>query len=120
VGAELWNPHSTITLFVKEIHWFKTVATVDNASVQRSTAKGTAGSTVTPTIASSFSRGVDRPSGATLELATFSAQPTLEGVPLLRANFPAAIASGAMWSFRNQPIEIPPGAGLCIATSLLM
>jgi hypothetical protein len=100
-----------------EIHWFKTVATVDNIAVRRTSAKGTAGTTVTPNSSNSASGRLAPPSGATLELATFSAQPTLlaSSVDMLRANFPAAIASGAMYSFQV-PIEIPAGQGLAIIT----
>lgn len=114
-GAALWNPHATIRLQVREIHWIKTVATLDNLAVQRITARGTAGSTITPTIASSSQRGVDRPSGCLIDLATYSVQPTLEGVPLLRTNLPSAVGAGMMWSLA-EPIEIPPGAGLALIT----
>lgn len=115
-GAALWNPHASIRLQVREIHWFKTVATVDNIAVVRISARGTAGSTVTPTIGNSSQRGVAPTSGALLDLATYSAQPTItDTIPLLRANFPAAIASGAMFALQ-EPIEIPPGAGLAIVT----
>ncbi len=115
-GAALWNPHSTIPLRVTEIAWSKTVATADNLAIMRITARGTAGSTVTPTIVNDFLRGVAPPSGALLDLAAYTVQPTLDGsLYLYRWNLPAAVGAGIFWTFRT-PLRVPPGTGLALVT----
>jgi hypothetical protein len=116
-AAALWNPHATKSIKVREIWVFKTVATADNHALQRITARGTPGSTVTPDANSSFDCPLVAPqSGALLDLAAYTVQPTLAGgVPLARANLPAAIGSGFIWVFA-EPIEVNPGTGLAIIT----
>lgn len=120
VGAQMWNPSSTKTVWVTAIGYSKTVATADQMALKRSTARGTVPtSTITPTIASDYDRITSPVSAAVLELATFTTQPTLEGVPLLQYSLPAAVASGFIMPFESKDlhgIEILPGAGLCIYT----
>lgn len=115
VAASLWNPHASVRLRVFEIWICKTVATIDNHGIRRTTTRGTAGSTVTPVIANNFQRSVAPVSGALLDLALFSAQPTLDGVNIGRWNLPAAIGAGVIWTF-PEPVEVGPGAGLAIVT----
>lgn len=117
-GAALWNPSTNIQLSVYEIHWFKTVATADSLGLGRITTRGTPGSTVTPDADNNFGRSKNTPgSGALLDLAAYTLQPTLATPPILRSNLPAAIGAGLIWVF-NQPWIIPPGEGLCIFTPL--
>jgi hypothetical protein len=116
VGAELWNPHGTKSMYVNEVWWFQTTAAVGNQGLVRSSAKGTSTLTVTPDADNATDRRAVPPSGGTLEL-TFSAQPTLATPYLARANTAAAIGAGFIWVF-PMPIEIPAGTGLCIATPL--
>lgn len=117
VCAQLWNPHSTKRVRVNAVHLFHQAATTPQIGIRRSTARGaTPGSTVTPTIASDTNRDIAPPSGAVLELANFTTEPTLEGVDMWRWA-PAAVAgSGVIWVPRNG-ILIPPGSGLCIAVA---
>lgn len=114
-AVNLWNPHASIRLAISEIHWFKTVATADNIAILRATTRGTQTTTVTPNIGNELGRLVAPPSGAVIDTA-WSAQPAKDGaVYLNRANFPAAVASGAMWTF-PEPLIVPPGAGICLVT----
>ncbi len=120
VGAQFWNPSTTIPVFVTAISLAQTAAVVSNPALKRSTARGaTPTATTTPTIASDYERALSPPSAAVLETATFGTQPTLEGVPLFVWNNPAAIASGYIIPFETkdmQGITVNPGAGLCIYT----
>lgn len=116
VAASLWNPSSAVTLQVYEIWVFKTVGTADNHALYRITTRGTPGSTVTPTINCDFDRGLAPPSGALLDLAAFSVQPTLAAsLPLARANLPATVGSGFIWVF-STPVRVKPGEGIAVAT----
>ncbi|MGH2690734.1 MAG: hypothetical protein ACRDKW_18285 [Actinomycetota bacterium] len=116
VAAQLWNPSAIKALEVVEILVVQVGATVSNHSLQRSTARGTAGSTVTPDIDNDYSRALAPPSGVLLDLAAFSVQPTLAGPDAFRANAPAAAGVGFGWSFYSKPYEVPPGTGVCILT----
>jgi len=117
VAAELWNPHGTKSLYVREVWVFATTATTAmNLGIVRSSAKGTSTLTVTPDADNAFDRRAVPPSGCTLEL-TFSAQPTLATPYLLRAIAPTVIGAGWVWPF-PQPIEVVAGTGLCIATPM--
>lgn len=115
-AACLWNASATKNIKVREIWVFKTVATVDNHALRRAIARGTPGSTVTPDASNCFEAPMIAPqSGALLDLAAYTVQPTLTGVNLARANLPAAIGSGFIWVFA-EPIEVPFGEGLVITT----
>ena len=96
VGAELWNPHGTKSVYVNEVWWFQTTAAVGNQGLVRTSAKGTSTLTVTPDADNATDRRAVPPSGATLEL-TFSAQPTLATPYLARTNTAAAIGLGFIW-----------------------
>lgn len=114
-GCQLWNPSTTKGIYVTALSWFKTVATVDNPSLQRSSAKGaTPTSTVTPDIDNAWDRDVIPPSGTILELATFTTQPTLAGPDLFKANLPAAVGSGFLVPFAGRGIFVPSATGLVV------
>lgn len=116
-AAALWNPSAAgIRLFVKEIAWAKTVATADNFGLIRITARGTPGSTVTPSATSDYELGpVTPPSGALLDLAAYSVQPTLNGTNYLRRdNLPASIGAKFTWFFDD--LEVGAGTGIAIVT----
>lgn len=115
VAAAIWNPHASARIKVTEIHICTTTAGAANISIQRSTTRGTPGSTITPTIASASQRDLVAPSGAVLDLAAFTAQPTLEAPSLRRWNLPAAVGAGVILVF-PEGVIVGPGAGLCIAT----
>ena len=112
--SQLWNPSSAVTLYLKEIHVVKVTATGLNVlQLRRSTARGTAGSTITPTIVNEYDNALAPPSGALIDLAAFSAQPTLSALNLHSWILPAAIGSGVMWVF-EEPIRIKPGTGIVV------
>jgi hypothetical protein len=115
--AQLWNPHSTQRIKVIQIAVFKTTAGTagDAFRLRRSTARGTAGSTVTPNIESHSERAIAPPSGMLLDLAAFSVQPTLASGEVGPGWVAAAFAaSGIMYPVPGG-IVIPPGTGLVIA-----
>lgn len=116
VAAALWNPHGSLSLYVHEVMIFKTVATVDNHGLIRTSTRGTAGSTVTPDADNAYNRRATPPSGALLDLAAYSAQPTLQGPYMARSNLAAAIGAGFILVFGDQGIEVPFGTGLAIVT----
>lgn len=121
--AELWNPHSTQRIRVREIALnCIAAAPAAGASVylRRSTARGTAGSTVTPGIQHDADRAIAPPSGALLDLAAFTGQPTFETGGFWGWGFAAVQASGVIYPFGNwapKGLVIPPAAGLCIVTA---
>lgn len=115
VAASIWNPHATARIAVTEIHICTTTAGAAHISIQRATTRGTPGSAVTPTLASSSQRDLVAPSATELLLAAFTVQPTLETPSLRRWNLPAAVGAGVIIVF-PEGIVVPGGAGLAIAT----
>lgn len=115
-AAALWNPSSAFNISVREIWIVKTVATADNHAIAFITTRGTAGSTVTPDIDNDYARQSPPPSGALLDLAAYSVQPTLQSPPLARRNLPATVGSALYFDFRDYPILVRAGQGLCVYT----
>jgi hypothetical protein len=120
--AELWNPHSTKSIFIRAIELGITAATAANPGIRRSSAKGTAGSTVTVAREHDMDYGAAPDTGTTLELSAFSVQPTLIGTSsatssLFRWPFAAAIGAGFMQRWSDPGMTVPPGAGVCVVTS---
>ena len=111
----IWNPHSTARLRVLDSHINATVAPGAGAGLElrRITARGTAGSTITPTIENDDARAVAPPSGALLDLAVYSVQPTVVAAAgaLFSWTYAAVAASGLIVPF-GTGIEVPPGTGL--------
>jgi hypothetical protein len=114
-GGSLWNPSATKSLWVVEIAFAKTVATVDNQGVVRISARGTATTTTTPDTDNAWDRDGTPPSGALLDIA-YSAQPTIASPYQKRWNLPAAIGSGFIFTFPGPGIKVPAGTGLGLAT----
>lgn len=116
-AAVLWNPHATKPIYVTQVELFKTVATADHHQLIRTSTRGTTpGSTVTPDIDNHFDRTLAPTSGALLDLAAWSAQPTVQGPPIKRANLGAAVGAGFMWVFGGSGLIVPAGTGLAIGT----
>jgi hypothetical protein len=114
--VEIWNPSSTRTIVLVELALVAFAAPGAGAGfvTRRSTAKGTAGSTVTPTAEHHSRREAAPDSAFTVEFAAFSVQPTLASGELYPAwVYPAITASGIVLPVARG-IEIPPGTGLCI------
>lgn len=112
--AALWNPHATKRIRVVEFGLFKTGAgaAADALELRRSTTRGTPGSTVTPAIQQDDDRDLAPPSGALLDLAAFTVQPTLEAGGLF--GWVAANVAGSGLLYPTGAIVLPPGAGLVI------
>jgi len=117
-AAALWNPHATQRIRVIQFALCAAAAPATGASLKlrRISARGTPGSTVTPGIANHSLRALDRPSGALLDLALYTAQPTFEAGDLGLGWILAAVAAAGVIYPIPGGIEIPPGAGLCITT----
>jgi hypothetical protein len=116
-GATLWNASAVRGIFVTQIAWSKTVATVDNLGLVRVSARGTAGSTVTPAIQNDYDSDAAPASGALLDLAAYTVQPTLVSATayMFRWNLPATIGSGFILPLPDV-LRIPAGQGLCLVT----
>lgn len=116
VAAHIWNPHTTIRCRLYELSWFKTVGTADFMVLWRTTARGTATTTVTPTIDNETDAAFAPPSGLLIDTAwTTAPTVTTAAPPLFGMPMPAAVASGFMLPL-GEEMEIPPGRGLAIAT----
>lgn len=114
--AQLWNPHATQRIKVIQVILFKTaVGTAGDAfRLRRSTARGTAGSTVTPDINNHSEVGIAPPSGALLDLAAFSVQPTLAAAELPPDWVAAAFAAAGVIYAVPGGIVIPASQGLAL------
>lgn len=113
--AGVWNPHSTKRIEMYELMLFKTAVgtAADAIQLQRATARGTAGSTVTPVIANDENRDIAPVSGFLLDLAAYSVQPTLESPGFKPWVAPAVAGAGIVLPI-PEGIVIPPGAGLIV------
>jgi hypothetical protein len=82
----------------------------------RISARGTAGSTVTPAIQNHSERAIAPPSGLLLDLSAYSVQPTLDSTatPLFGYTFAAVSGSGFVYPIPGGWI-LGPGAGIGFA-----
>lgn len=115
---QVWNPSSTkrIRLLEIGISCFAAPGAGAGFVLRRSTARGTAGSTVTPSAEHSYQRDAAPDSGWLLDLAAFSAQPTLASGELGPGwVFAAVTASGIVYPIPGGNLEIPPGTGIVVA-----
>lgn len=125
VHAQLWNPHSVRSLWVLEVETTRVdlVSGVPVLRLVRSSARGSGpGATVTPDLDNDFERGITPGTGAVLEVANFTTEPTLTGAPFGQSMMTAATAglqAGPMyqWGF-PAGLRVPPGTGLCVAVTL--
>ncbi len=113
----LWNPHGTQRIKVINFTVFKTAAgtAADAFRLKRATARGTAGSTVTPDIDNHSERAAAPVSGALLDLAAYSVQPTLDASELGPEFVAAAFAAAGIVYAIPGGVVIPPGTGLVLA-----
>lgn len=116
-GAQLWNASANRSLFVTQISWAKTVGTVDGLGLVKSSARGTPGTSLTAVAQNDVDGDAAPPSGAILDKAAFTVQPTLvSGTAYgFRWNLPATIGSGFILPLPD-PIRVAPGTGLVIVT----
>lgn len=117
--ASLWNPHASQRIKVINFTVFKTAAgtAADAFRLKRSTARGTAGSTVTPDIDNHSERAAAPVSGALLDLSAYSVQPTLDGSELGPEFVAAAFAAAGIVYAIPGGIVVPFGTGLVLAQS---
>ena len=87
----------------------------DSFRLKRSTARGTPGSTVTPDIDNHSERAIAPVSGALLDLAAFTVQPTLAAAELGPDVQPGNSAEAGFTYDIPGGIVIPPGTGLVVA-----
>jgi hypothetical protein len=112
--CSIWNPHATKRITVHEMGVFKqgaVGAAGDTLQVVRISARGTAGSTVTPTISNDHNRDIAPPSGFLLDLAAYTVQPTLDGLGFRGIPFANVQGAGFILPF-NDEVTVLPGAGL--------
>lgn len=114
----LWNPASPpLKIRVLEIglHQSAGIAVSQRVVLQRISTRGTPGITHTPDIDNDWDHERAPPSGALLDLAAYSVQPTFEAEPFWgvvpSAASGSSIAYGWVWSSPDG-IWIKPGAGL--------
>lgn len=112
----LWNPSSTISVFVTNVEIVVTTAVTGGTRIdlERLTAIGTAGATTTPDADSDYKGQGAPPSGATHRKANWSADTTKATPPLLSAHIGNPVGSSVNWWF-PVPIEVPPGTGLGVS-----
>ncbi len=115
--AALWNPSATAVVKVVYFSLFVQASLLGVATVvlNRISARGVAGSTITPVIQNDSKRGAAPPSGFLLDLGVYTTEPTLDGVPLgigwpNNASLPGlgvtSVIPGGLW--------LPPGRGVAI------
>lgn len=124
---QLWNPDSTEGITVLEFGLFIANNILNTAQGQeptilRSTARGTAGSTVTPDADNAWDNLVAPPSGALLDLANFSGNPTRSGPEMIAWNLCGSATGGTaglgfIWSHPTG-IWVPPGQGLLLEANV--
>jgi hypothetical protein len=115
VSCQLWNPHASARIQIFEIWYVVTAATAAAIAIARTTARGTASTSVTAVANHSIANDTAAPSGFTIDLA-FSAQPTVSAANNAVWTIPATIGSGIILSFPD-PFDLPNGTGLAVITS---
>jgi len=115
--AALWNPHASKRIVVYEFGFYFADSGFLPARylLHRTTARGTAGSTVTPDADNAWDGDTAPVSGVVLDLANFTGVPTLASPALVGTYMPATTAgeagTGFVAVFRSGLI-VPAGAGL--------
>jgi hypothetical protein len=116
VICALWNPHADRVIEIRRLSINAITAPGAGAgfNIRRMTTRGTPGSTVTPG-APQHHRGVSAPaSGFLLDLATYSAQPTLVAGDIGDGwSLAAAAASGLILPYPDG-LEVRPGQGVAL------
>lgn len=111
--AALWNNSTTKTIYVVRILVEGIGASSAAAAVafQRTSTRGTPGSTLTPTADNCNDDVVAPASGALLDLADFTVVPTFEGPRFSRFTL---LNDGAGWEFRFDKYAVPQQTGLAL------
>lgn len=116
-SAILWNPHTTKRIWLLGIEYVTSAAVGILGQFSRTSTKGTPGSTITPDEDNSWERDIAPPSGAVLDLATYTVQPTLQGPAIYKVRVTSTIGFGGMWAPPEPGVCIPPGTGFGVLTA---
>lgn len=109
--AVLWNASTTKQIYVLELSIENFSATTNaNIAIQRTSTKGTPGSTITPDIDNDRDGAVAPVSSVVLDLADFTVVPTFQGPRLSR--WPVPSDGGALAVVFSVPIAVPQSTGL--------
>lgn len=118
VICAVWNPSGTKRIELRELGLFVLTAPAANAGLylRRITARGTPGSTATPTAANGYDNDAVPDSGFLLDLAAYSVQPTLAAAPGMGLALALAgvIGAGLLYPIPGGILSIPPGAGVAL------
>lgn len=122
VIAQLWNPHASLPLRVAYVAFAGSGgASPADALVQRTTARGTPGSTTTPDADAAANRRASPPSGALLDLSDFTVNATVDASVLRRWTSSGVVAAGFdAWHHdgdRFGGIIVPAGTGLALVAT---
>lgn len=115
VGA-LWNPSTSVRIVVYEVWVCVTAAPAAAAPIylRRITARGTPGATVIVTLENDSERLLAPPSGALLDTALYTVQPTFVTAGVLGGwTLAAAAGAGLILPF-PRGIVVPAGTGLAV------
>ena len=126
VWLNLWNPHASIALRVFLIVLVKraTGTGIYSAEIRRSTVRGTAGVTETPSAEHHVDRLVAPPSGAVVDAAVFTTPPTMSASVFVKWQASGRPGGGLIWHVPiddengidlSQTIIVPGGTGLALA-----
>jgi hypothetical protein len=114
--CQLWNNSSTKRIRLLEFALWRAGTVYSRQLICRTTARGTPGSTVTPTANNAWS-GEDVPVGDTLlDLSNFSVEPTIALPPLFYFSMNTGTGTegmGFVWA-NPKGIWIKPGTGVAI------
>lgn len=112
----LWNPSSTRRIRLLELSCFWRDFDIAGVSfyLARTTARGTAGSTVTPDGDNSDGDTSAPPSGALLDLCTYSVNPTAATPDLMALGTMGTAAGGGFDQPISRGIWIPAGSGVVV------
>jgi hypothetical protein len=123
-AAGLWNPHATKHIWVSEIHIVQSLATaiVWHPILVRTSARGTAGSSVTSLIQHDDGHDNAPQSGAILDLGAYSVQPGIVGTTTARFlqswTLSAAQGAGVIWTFPGRGLRVPALAGIAVISGV--
>jgi hypothetical protein len=110
--AVLWNASTTKQIYVLELSIENPGTIVATIAIQRTSTKGTPGSTVTPDIDNDRDRAVAPVSSVVLDLADFTVLPTFQGPRWSRTNL--ATNGGALGIVFSVPVAVPQNTGLMV------
>lgn len=120
--AALWNNDSTKRIGLIEVGIYESGTTGRVFILNQITTRGTPGSTITPDADNNWDNdGEAPPSGALLDLAAYTVQPTLQTPGLFGVETTVQTGSegsGYVWAFQasggGRDFELPAGEGLAI------